>query len=52
MTVDVPAELVHGDIIAHELSDDCWCGPTCVPIECDDGAIEWQYVHHALDGRR
>lgn len=37
--------------IDHEFSEDCVCGPRCVPVERDDGSISWVYVHHSLDGR-
>jgi hypothetical protein len=40
------------DLIEHVTDDDsCPCGPTCVPIELDDGSIAFQYLHHSLDGR-
>lgn len=40
-----------GDVIEHELTPDCVCGPECVPIELDGGGFNWHYRHHSLDGR-
>lgn len=42
---------VRSDVIEHEISADCICGPTAVPVERPDGSVGWQYVHHSLDGR-
>jgi len=42
---------VTADLIEHELTDDCPCGPTPEPVKCDDGSVGWVYVHHSLDGR-
>lgn len=39
------------DLIEHDTSDDCWCGPTCEPVPRDDGSMGWLYMHHSLDGR-
>jgi len=39
------------DLIDHEASETCWCGPTCFPVQHDDGTIGWLYQHHSLDGR-
>lgn len=39
------------DLIEHQLTDDCACGPTCEPVPRDDGTIGWVYTHHSLDGR-
>lgn len=39
------------DLIAHDLSDDCVCGPTTEPVKREDGSIGWVITHHALDGR-
>jgi hypothetical protein len=39
------------DLIEHETSPDCLCGPECEPVERDDGSFGWLYVHHSLDGR-
>lgn len=36
------------DIIAHEESKDCICGPTC---EVDEEENIFLYVHHSADGR-
>jgi hypothetical protein len=40
-----------GDLIDHEVSDDCVCGPQAEPISREDGSMNWLYVHHSLDGR-
>lgn len=50
------AEAIHtiplDDLIVHVTDgEDCPCGPEVRPVECDDGHINWQIVHHALDGR-
>lgn len=41
------------DLIEHDTSgqQDCVCGPTTEPVECDDGSFGWVVVHHSLDGR-
>lgn len=39
------------DLVEHESSEDCICGPTCNPVERNDGTIGYLYVHHSLDGR-
>jgi len=39
------------DIIRHEVTEDCPCGPTLNPVHRDDGSYGWLYVHHSLDGR-
>ena len=39
------------DIIEHEVTEDCACGPTVEPVKDDDGATGWLIVHHSLDGR-
>ncbi len=33
----------------HDLADDCWCNPTVMPVERDDGSIGWNYAHHEHD---
>ena len=40
-----------GDLIRHDDSDDCTCGPTSEPIQRDDGSVGWVVIHHSLDGR-
>lgn len=32
----------------HLANDDCWCGPTCEPVQREDGTIGWLYVHHRV----
>jgi hypothetical protein len=39
------------DIIEHEDSDACPCGPELQPVERRDGTIGWVLSHHSLDGR-
>lgn len=39
------------DIIEHELSEDCVCGPECRPCPREDGSFGWLYMHSSLDGR-
>jgi hypothetical protein len=48
LTIDV---LPKGDLIKHDESSDCVCGPTTHPVERGDGSIGWIREHHALDGR-
>lgn len=40
-----------GDIVEHEVDEGCICGPTCEPVEREDGSFGYVYVHHSLDGR-
>jgi hypothetical protein len=41
-----------GDLIEHVTDGgDCPCGPTVLPVECEDGSIGYSVVHHSLDGR-
>lgn len=30
----------------HDLSDDCWCWPSTIPVRRDDGTVGWVYAHH------
>ena len=39
------------DLVDHEASDDCVCGPTVEAVFRDDGSNGWVIVHHSLDGR-
>jgi hypothetical protein len=39
------------DLIKHETTDDCVCGPAQQAVIRDDGSIGWVVVHHALDNR-
>ena len=39
------------DVIAHDETDDCVCGPTTEPVTRTDGSISWVLTHHSLDGR-
>lgn len=36
-----------GDLIEHELTEECACGPQVEHL----AEREWAYVHHSLDGR-
>jgi hypothetical protein len=42
-----------GDGVDHdtEHDDGCVCGPTPEAVKCDDGSVNWLYLHHSLDGR-
>lgn len=41
-----------GDLVEHELTENCVCGPTALPVKDEtDGSVGWVYVHHSLDGR-
>lgn len=39
------------DVVGHEASDDCPCGPRQDPVKRDDGSMGWVTVHHSLDAR-
>lgn len=39
------------DLIEHDSSEDCACGPTPEAVFRDDGSNGWVYTHHSLDGR-
>jgi hypothetical protein len=39
------------DLIEHEISEDCPCGPWPDAVRRDDGSVGWVLVHHSLDGR-
>lgn len=40
-----------GDLIRHDHTDLCPCGPTPSPSPMADGSDGWIYTHHSLDGR-
>jgi hypothetical protein len=40
-----------GDLIEHETTDECPCGPRSEIVKREDGSVGWVVVHHALDGR-
>ena len=40
-----------GDLIEHETTDECPCGPEQRLVKRDDGSARWLVVHHSLDGR-
>lgn len=49
---DGTAEVVPiADVIGHDASDDCACGPRQDAVKRDDGSMGWVVVHHSLDGR-
>lgn len=39
------------DLVDHEDSDECPCGPTSEPVKRADGSVGWVVIHHSLDGR-
>lgn len=39
------------DVINHETTDSCVCGPTPEAVPRRDGSIGWVVVHHSLVGR-
>lgn len=41
----------NGDLVDHESTPDCPCGPTSDPVTRHDGSVGWVHVHHSLDGR-
>ncbi|QKW15366.1 hypothetical protein [Verrucosispora sp. NA02020] len=40
-----------GDLIAHDTTGDCPCGPQVERVARDDGPDGWLHIHHSLDGR-
>lgn len=40
-----------GDLIEHELTEECPCGPQQQLVQHDDAPDGWLIVHHSLDGR-
>lgn len=41
-----------GDLIEHNPSENCPCGPSLEAVPRDDGSTGWIHVHHSLDGRK
>lgn len=39
------------DVIPHDTTAACACGPTTEAVPRHDGSIGWLYIHHSLDGR-
>jgi hypothetical protein len=39
------------DLVEHETTESCACGPTCEVVFRGDGTNGWLYTHHSLDGR-
>lgn len=31
----------------HDAHEDCWCGPTVIPVERDNGEIGWVHAHQS-----
>jgi hypothetical protein len=54
VTPDAGSDEAHvhpvGDLIEHEFTDDCPCGPESRPVKRDDGSVGWLVVHNSLDG--
>lgn len=49
---DVVHVLPLNDLIEHDESEDCVCGPECEMVIAEDGSIAgWLYSHASLDGR-
>ncbi|WP_213451583.1 hypothetical protein [Rhizomonospora bruguierae] len=44
-------ELPADDLVRHETTRDCVCGPTAVPVVRGDGCTRDILVHRWLDGR-
>jgi len=40
-----------GDLIEHEMTERCVCGPETRPVPRGDGSYGWLIVHASLDGR-
>lgn len=39
------------DLVSHELTPDCACGPEATLMHARADADNWMYQHHSLDGR-
>lgn len=39
------------DVVEHEESEDCLCGPSIEAVFREDGSNGWLIIHHSLDGR-
>jgi hypothetical protein len=39
------------DIVEHELTPECSCGPTVEAVFDEGVLLGWLYTHHSLDGR-
>lgn len=39
------------DLVEHEISDTCICGPSVEAVFRDDGSNGWVVSHNSLDGR-
>lgn len=38
------------DVVEHT-PEDCACSPKTIPVPLDDGTVNWQVIHNAMDGR-
>lgn len=52
--LDLVEQPVHvlpvNDLIDHDLTDSCPCGPADQSVIRDDGSVGWIVVHASLDG--
>lgn len=39
------------DLVEHEFTDECVCGPRSEAVRRDDGSYGWVVIHSSLDGR-
>lgn len=44
-------DLPDGDLVMHEVREDCPCGPVVQPVKQADGTVDWLVRHVSLDGR-
>ena len=51
VTPDAAHVIPRSDLVVHEPTEDCACGPTPQPVKRDDGSVGWIVVHASLDGR-
>jgi hypothetical protein len=40
-----------GDLIEHDVTAECVCGPRVEPVKRPDGSCGWLVLHHSLDNR-
>lgn len=50
-TLDGAHVLPVNDVVEHDLTDACTCGPTSELVDCTAGGTAWLVTHHSLDGR-
>lgn len=51
MTGQIVHAVPRGDLVQHEVTETCVCGPTVEPVKREDGAVGWVAIHHSIDGR-